>query len=63
MEPVGEDGMDDGGVVPNREEREELKYDEEGREGEVAWMAIGDDTMDAESGLAIALGFGVCNCS
>ena len=25
MEPVGEDGMDDGGVVPNRDERDELK--------------------------------------
>jgi hypothetical protein len=25
IEPVGEDGMDDGGVVPNREERDELK--------------------------------------
>jgi hypothetical protein len=25
MEPVGEDGMEDGGVVPNREERDELK--------------------------------------
>ena len=26
-------------------------------------MAIGEETIDAESGLAIALGFGVCSCS
>jgi hypothetical protein len=25
MDPVGEDGMEDGGVVPNRVERDELK--------------------------------------
>jgi hypothetical protein len=25
MEPVGDEGIDDGGVVPKREEREELK--------------------------------------
>jgi len=63
IEPVGEDGIDDGGVDPNRLERDELKYDDEGRAGEDTLMVIGEETIDAESGLGMAFGSAVCNCS
>lgn len=63
IEPVGEDGMEDGGVVPNREERDELKYDEDARAGEGALIAMGEEIIDADNGLVIVLGLAVCNCS
>ena len=63
MEPVGEDGMEDGGVVPNRVERDELKYEEDGRAGEEAVIAMGEDIIDADSGRVMVLGFAVCSCS
>jgi len=63
MEPVGEDGMEDGGVVPNRVERDELKYEEDGRAGEEAEMAMGEEIIDADSGRVMVLGLAVCNCS
>jgi hypothetical protein len=55
--------MEDGGVVPNREERDELKYEEDGRAGEGALMAIGEEIIDADSGRVMVLGLAVCNCS
>jgi len=55
--------MEDGGVVPNREERDELKYDEDARAGEGALIAMGEEIIDADNGLAIVLGLAVCNCS
>lgn len=63
IEPVGDEGMDDGGVVPNRDEREELKYDELGRAGEEALMAMGEETIDADNGLGMELELDVRSCS
>jgi len=63
MEPVGDDGIDEGGVVPKRVDREVPKYDEDGRAGEAALIAMGEETIDADRGLVMALGFGVCSCS
>ena len=41
IEPVGEDGIEDGGVVPRRLEYEEApKYDELGRAGDVGVMGM-----------------------
>lgn len=62
-EPVGDDARDVGGVVPNLLERDELKYEDDGRAGEAALMTIGDDIMEADSGLGIEFGLSVCSCS
>lgn len=49
--------------MPNLLERDELKYEDDGRAGEVALMAIGDEIIEADKGRGIELGFGVCSCS
>lgn len=50
MEPVGDEGMDEGGVVPKRFDSDELKYEDEGRAGEEGVMAMGDEIIDADMG-------------